>query len=321
MSTPTRTVYPIPKLALESMNGQHRIDLDDDSGWTRMPGSTGLKMPPMETIATRVPGVQGAVLQEVRALPRPVFIPIYCHGNSDHLTFLQMEDKMRQIVDPFGARRFRIIGTTARGSRELIVTYDSGLEGADGADVEGHSWCKIGLNATAFDPFARDMADRELEFRVTTAAVPFLGVVGGSDAPFPPMLTSGAVIGSDMPIQVYSKVPVYPRLDLVGPMDSFVGDLVPTVVDLDGNVIAVEDEAWHVDIPAGVPAGSTLTLVTDPRARSIRLDGDLAAGRVALGSALRPFYPGLNTLNVAAPGGSEDTRILLSWRESHWSLW
>lgn len=312
---------PIPKLTLQSMDGLYEIVLDASSGWIRMPGATGLKMPPMETVSSRIPGVHGAVLQEVRALPRPVFLPIYCHAETGHLSFLQMEDLLRRIVDPLGARTFRLIGTTVRGSRELILSYAGGLEGADGGDVEGHSWCKVGLNATAYQPFASDMVERALTFRVSPGDAPFLGVAGGSDAPFPGMLTSGAVIGDAMTVRVNSEVPVYPPLTLIGPMDSFVGDLTPTVVNSDGTTTQITDQAWHVEIPAGVPAGSTLKLVSDPRARSVRLDGALAAGRVKLGSSYRPFYPGLNTLSVAAPGGNEDTRIILSWFEQYRSLW
>jgi hypothetical protein len=42
---------------------------------------------------------------------------------------------------------------------------------------------------------------------------------------------------------------------------------------------------------------------------------------VALGSTLRPFYPGKNSLTVTSSGGDEDTLIVLSWREKFRSLW
>jgi hypothetical protein len=153
------------------------------------------------------------------------------------------------------------------------------------------------------------------------AESPFLGAVGGTDAPFPGMLSSGAVIGAGMNVVVESDVPVYPNLTLVGPMDSFTGSLSPVVVNLDGTTTTLTGSTWSVSIPPGVPTGQTFSMVTDPRARSIRLNGALAAGRVALGSTLRPFYPGQNVLSVTAPGGNDDTKIFLSWRELYRSLW
>lgn len=322
-STPTtpRNAYPIPKITLTSMNGLVRIPLDGSTGWIRMPGSTGLEMPPYDVIAGAIPGVAGGVVLDVRTQSRPIFIPIYCRSDTGHLSFLQMKDMLRSLVDPTTST-FRIVGATTRGRRELVVTYTGGLEGADGADVEGQSWGKFGINVVAYDPYAQDLEDKTLEFLVATDSTPFLGVVGGTDAPWPDMmLASASVIGTGMPVTINSEVEVYPTLELRGPMDSFQGDLSPIVSNSDGSTTVLTDQAWNVNIPDGVPSGQTLRLVTHPRIRSTRLNGALAAGRIALGSTLRPFYPGLNVLNVVAPGGTVDTRILLSWRELHRSLW
>lgn len=313
---------PIPILHLESMDGSVVIPLDNSEGWIRMPGSTGLEDVSFEVVAAPIPGVPGAVVQDVRVQPRPVFIPIYARSNTGHRTFLEMKDYLRDLVNPMsGTGTFKLVGHSVRGIRELVVTYDSGLEGADGADTEGLSWMKVGLKATAYSPFAQARADRLLEFRVVSTATPFLGVAGGTDTPWPAMLSSTAVVGEGMEIVVESEVPVYPTLKLVGAMTSFTGTLLPTVVSPTGVVTTIEDQEWSVDIPGGVPAGSTFVMNTDPRVRSVRMNGALAAGLVARGSQLRPFYPGTNTLDVVAPGGTTDTRIFLSWRDLYRSLW
>jgi hypothetical protein len=319
-STPQPVEYMIPSLTLESLDGGTQIPLDASEGWIRMPGSTGLEMPPYSVVSDTVPGVPGAVLRDTRVEARPVFIPIYC-GGTDQITFREMLDKIQRIVAPYGAQTFKIVGRSYRGTRELVVTYVSGLEGADDALAAGLTWCKIGLNAVAHDPYSYERVERSLEFRSAGATSPFMGIAGNSDTPFPVMLSSGSVIGAGMTITIASEVPVYPVLDLVGPMDSFAGTLSPTVVNPDGTITVLTENVWSVDIPAGVPTGQTLRLVTDPRARSVRLDGALAAGRVARGSATRPFFPGDNVLNVVAPGGTDDTRIRLTWREQHRSLW
>jgi hypothetical protein len=299
------------KVILESLDGTQRLPLDGSTGWWRMAGSTGLEMPPFDVVTGAVPGVAGSMLQDTRVGERIVTIPMFTASSGGHVDHLEMLDAIRRLVDPLNGM-FRVVAISARSERELAVVYTGGLEGSDGRDESGTYWRKLGLTAIACDPFAYDRADRLVEFQVGSTGTPFLGVVGGTDAPWPGALGSSAVIGSNMQVQVRSEVPVYPALELVGPMDSFAGTLSP---------VSMAGQSWSVSIPAGVPAGSSLRLVTSPRARSIRMDGQLAAGRVARGSTLRPFYPGLNVLDVAAPGGTEETRIRLSWREAYRSLW
>jgi hypothetical protein len=302
------------------MDGRVVIPLDNTAGWIRMPGSTGLEMPPTEVISSASPGVYGSTVQDVRVQERPVFIPIHAHSDTSQASFFQMMDTLRSLIDPLTGS-FRLVGSTSRTVREMVVTYDGGLEGADGGDSQGLSWAKVGLRATAHSPYAQAMEDRSLEFRFVSNAAIFMGVAGGTDATWPTSLSSESVVGSGMQVAIYSEAPVYPALTLIGAMTSFSGTLSPVVTNLDGTTTTITQGQWAVDVPLGVAAGSTMKLITDPRIRSIRLDGSLAAGRVARGSTLRPFYPGINILDVTAPGGTEDTRVILSWRELYRSLW
>lgn len=319
---PPARVWPsIPTIMLESMDGLVQIPLSGGSGWIRMPGATGLEMPPYEHIGGKIPGVAGGVLLDTRVDVRPVFLPIHLSTGSDHLAFLRQIALLRRLVDPT-IGQFKVIGRTDLGEREMHVTYVSGLEGIDSIDMQGLTWAKFGIAGNAYEPFAMAREARTLEFRMAPAGNPFLGVAGGTDAPWPEIaLSSGSVIGSGMDVTIDSDVEVWPTLELVGPMDSFTGTLSPIVIEADGTVNSHEGHEWSVSIPAGVPAGQTFLMVTDPRMRSIRLDGALASGRVALGSTLRPFYPGRNQLNVIAPGGNDDTRIRLSWRNLYRSIW
>ncbi|MCZ2837134.1 hypothetical protein [Modestobacter sp. VKM Ac-2985] len=270
----------------------------------------------MDVVTSAVPGVAGSVLQDVRAQERPVFVPVLVQAPT-LIAHLDLLSGIRDLVDPLRGE-FRIVGGTSRGERELTVVYTGGLEGSSGRDVSGVYWRKIGLTATACQPFAAARKDRLVEFATAGGAGPFLGSVGGTNALWPGAIASSAVIGENMRVQVTSEVPVYPTVELVGPMDSFTGTL-----RLEDSTLPpfFGGQSWSVSIPTGVPAGSTLRLVTDPRARSIRMDGQLAAGRVARGSTLRPFYPGVNVLDVSAPGGTEETRVRIRWRELHRSIW
>lgn len=320
-STAVDTRPQIPRLTLESMDGNLRIPLDGTEGFIRMPGSTGLEMPPVEIISTAIPGVVGTHLADVRIMERPVFVPIYAGGDGDMGVFRARLRLLYRIVDPTGRRPFRLVGESAEGARELIVTYTGGLEGADDAAQAGLSWARFGLNAVAHSPYAQARQDRVLTFRNATVAEPFLGVVGGTDAPWPGAISTSSVIGQGMPVQINSEVPVYPTVVLKGAMDSFQGTLSPVVFDEYGIETVLTDQEWLIDVPGGVPGGSSMRLVTDPRLRSFRFDGELGAERVSIGSRLRPFYPGRNTLNVSAPGSTEETVVTLSWREMFRSLW
>lgn len=301
----------VPILSLESLDGTRKIVLDGLSGWTHVPGATGLEMPPVEVVRSPVPGVHGSMMREVRVDERPVFLPLDAASpDAKQVTHQAMLNAIRALVDPLKGE-FRIVC----GERQLNVIYTEGLEGSFGTDEFGLYWRKFGLKAVACQPFAEGRRDRPIEFRMSAGGHPFLGVAGGTDAPWGTrQITSSALISDNMRIQVDSEVPVYPVVELIGPMDSFTGTM-----QLAEN--AQSGQVWSVSVPDGVPAGSTLRLVTDPRARSIRLDGALAAGLVARGSSLSPFYPGLNLMSVAAPGGTTDTRVRIVWRDLYRSLW
>lgn len=302
-----------PVLSLQSTDGSKVVRLNDTEGWILMPGATGLQMAQVTQFYRRIPGMHGSLPAGFRVPSRPVFLPLYVRGDSQ-LQYFERRQKLIDLIDPH-TRSFKIVATTAYSSRELICRYDGGLEGNDAPDVKGLNWEKLGLRLTAASPFARSRAERRLIFQAANSSdEPFMGVVGGTDAPWPGALTNSAVIGTGMEVFIGSEVPVHPRLDLIGPMDSFESTMAPKQ-DVNGT------QEWLVDIPLGVPAGSTFSLVTDGQSKSIRLDGQFAAGRVSLGSTLRPFQPGTNILDVTAPGGTPDTRIVISWYDLYWSLW
>lgn len=321
-SRPTLVQDQPPVLTLQSLDGSRKIVLDGASGWTHVPGATGLEMPPVEVVTSAVPGVHGSMLEEVRVEERPVFIPIDA-ASTDYrqVTHKAMLAAIRDLVDPLRGEFYIVCE-----DRQLKVMYTEGLEGSFGTSDFGLYWRKFGLKARACQPWAEGRTDRPVEFRMSAGGNPFLGVAGGTDAAWGTRsITSSALISDNMQVWVDSEVAVYPTVELVGPMDSFTGTM-----DLASNPMA--SSQWSVSVPGGVPAGYTLRLVTNPRARSIRLgpgdpatnpswSGDLAAGQVARGSTLRPFYPGLNLMNVAAPGGTTDTRVRIIWRDLYRSLW
>lgn len=316
--TPPRPTEPPPRLVLESFDGQRQIPLDGSTGWKAQAGATGLGMPPIEVVRSVIPGVHGSVQQEVRVGEREVILPLLLTASDRTLiTHQAMVSELVSLLDPLTGQ-FRIVSTTPLGERQLTVSYTGGLEGAFGRDSYSRWWRKIVLTAVGCQPFAEARKPRSVEFQMSGGGGVFLGVAGGTDAPWGTRaLSSSAVIGDSMRVQVTSEVPVHPVLELVGSMDSFTGTM------------ALEDTAlppyfggqkWSVSVPSGVASGESFRIVTDPRGTSIRANGQRAAGRVALGSSLTPFFPGGNVLSVAAPGGTADTRVRLSWTELFWML-
>lgn len=303
----------VPVLGLESLDGSKKIALNGESGWTHMPGATGLEMPPVSLVTSSVPGVHGSVLEEARVEERPIFIPIdACSPDYTQVSHQAMLNQIRDLVDPLKGEFYVVCG-----ERRLKVAYTEGLEGSFGVNDFGLYWRKFGLKALACQPFAEARQESSVVFSIDVEGRPFLGAPWGQLS-----LTSSAVISNDMKVIVGSEVPVFPTVELVAPMDSFFGE--------------VEGPAgsapWSVSVPDGIPTGYTLRMVTDPRARSIRMgagdpsttpnwSGELAAGLVARGSSLSPFYPGTNLMSVAAPGGTGDTRIRIIWRDLYRSLW
>lgn len=269
-----------------------------------LPGATGLNLPPRSLVTAATPGVVGTTLQEVRVGQREVFLPVHLSSDVSPVSFLESLADFESVVVPAGV--VKLVASSHRGERELSVVYSDGLEGDEGRDASGSLWCRLGLKFVAPDPWWRDRTDQVVEFKVAEPSAPLIGPVGGTDAPWPGMLASSVVIGQGMEVTVRSAIDVFPTLELTGPMDSFTGSM---------------DTGWSVQVPGGVPEGKTLRIVTDPRVRSIRLDGELAAGLVARGSQLRPFSPGVNTLNVLAPGASSDTKLRLSWRGGWRTAW
>ena len=320
-SRPITTQEQVPNLTFESLDGTKKIQLDGISGWTHLPGSTGLEMPPVDVVTSAVPGVAGSVLEEVRVEERPIFIPIDAAStDSRQVTHRAMLKAIRELVDPLRGE-FLVVCE----NRQLKVMYTEGLEGSFGSDF-GVYWRKFGLKALACQPWAEGRTDRPVEFQMASGGSPFLGTAGGTNTPWGTRkLTSSALISDNMRVWVDSEVAVYPIVELVGPMDSFTGTM-----DLATSQPGAGQ--WSVSVPNGVPAGYTLRLVTNPRARSIRMGagdpatnpswtGELAAGQVARGSTLRPFYPGVNLMNVGAPGGTDATRVRIVWRDLYRSLW
>ncbi|MFE9234768.1 phage distal tail protein [Cellulosimicrobium funkei] len=297
------------RLWFESMDGTTVLPIaaPDHAGALRMlKGSQGLGVAPSELAVAGTPGVEGGFVEDVISTERPVVIPmsVLTRTQAEQWAIVQA---LRDLTDPTDEMtpdgNFKLVADTASGRRELTLAYVSGLEG-DSMDLAHYD--RIVLQALAVQPFALDREAVRRPFPLGTAE-PFLSSGPGTDLPWGTrQLAPSTVIGEGMRVQMTSGRPFYPTIELRGPATS------ATITSSTG---------LSIHVPGAIPPGQTLRIVTDPRQKSIRLDGALAAGRVARGSRFAPFCPGENLLDVVVPGATSQTLLTLEWRGRHRSMW
>jgi len=288
---------------LESWDGSVKLPIarERHRGSIRLlTGGAGYEVAPSELALSSVPGAAGAVVTGVHTRPRDVLLPLQVHGRNQAAVWAEVQ-KLRDLTDPErGMTRdgnFRLVCRSASGTRQLSLAYRSGLEDA----VEDLPWMKeYVLDCLAPQPFPQDREEQSKPFLLASGNAGFLG------APWPPKLSSSAVMGAGTPVEMLSTVPVYVTAALTGPCDS---------------VLIEGSNGLRLDVPGGVPAGKTLRIVTDRRRKSIRLDGAPAAGMLAMGSKAPPFPLGQTLLSVTATGATAATRLVLSWLGLHRSLY
>lgn len=291
-------------MRVESLDRSAAVRFDSNPVTLRS-GFTGLEQAPVSLAISNSPGVEGGAIEQAQTVSRPIMLPLAVYGRDQASAWAAVQ-RLVEVVRPGEAvtreGSFRLVASSTSGVRELTCAYLSGLEGIETGNPR---FDQIALSLIAVDPYARDRDPRSVEFTLgeqTSRMVSANPGTAGSRK-----LGSSVVIGEDMPVEIVSGIPVWPRLDFTGPFSPL------TVTASTG---------MSISVPGGVPAGQTLTVVTDPRNKSIRLQGNLAAGLVARGSRIgAPFQPGINNLSVAATGATAASRIVLSWRGGWRSLW
>jgi len=299
------------KIWLESSDGSIVVPVNGPIRQRRVSllnGFAGLEVAPSELETSGTPGVEGTNLSSVTFPQRDVLLPMSLLG-ADQGEMWALRRQIWEVTDPTPPtpndppRTFRIVAESASGRRQLELCYVSGLEGDE---LGVPFFDRFVLQALAAQPFPEDREAVRREFPLGSAE-PFLSSSAGTDRPWGTrQLAPSTVIGEDMHLQMVSGRPFYPTIELRGPASS------ATITSSTG---------LSIHVPAPIPAGQTLRIVTDPRYKSIRLDGALAAGRVARGSRFAPFVPGENVLDVVVPDATSQTLLALEWRGRHRSLW
>jgi hypothetical protein len=296
------------RIWLESMDGSTVIDLNGGGGAFLRPGATGLQLPPLDVVTSVTPGMPGSYLEEVNVQERPVFLPLGFTSSAGQADFFAKLAVLRSFIDwddvTIGQTgMFRIGVSSLLGERLLDVVYKSGWEGTESPPDSGSDWAVFPLNLVAVDPYWRQRDPVELPFSAAAGPV-FLGSGDGSN-PWPRQISASTVIGSNMAIPVDGDVPVWPEIQIDGPVSA-------ATVTYPGTSIVV---------PSGVNDSSTLVLVTDPRFRSARLDGAIAWSSITLGSTVVPLKPGVNKMSVTVGTSGAGTGLILRWTPGWKTPW
>lgn len=299
---------------LESWDGAQRISVGGSShdGPVQLQvEASGLEEAPTQITTSAVPGVPGALATFSQTLVREPLLPLRINTADQAEQWAQVQ-ALRGLTDPSMEKltqdgSFRLVVASPSGTRQVGLVRQSGMEGT-GTELP---WTVLYvLDCMAPQPYAEDREDTTREYALGGGPDGFLAWTSGdTTAPnFEDLeLAPDVIIGDDMPLAVTSEVPPFVTLEIVGPTGA--------------GVVVEADTGLYLSIPDGVPAGQTLRIVTDPRRKSIRLDGSPAAGMLARGSLLRPLRFGQNLLSVTAPGADENTRLRLSYRGQYRSLW
>lgn len=302
--------YDTRSLWLESWDGTRTIPvpLDDyPHPVVGQRGFLGLGVNPNELVEHATPGSAGTQVAGVTFPARPVALPLALLADTQAELWRIMQD-LRDLTDPHTGMtmdgNFRLVVSSVSGTRQLPLAYRSGLEGED-TEYDGTD--HVVLDCVAVQPYAEDREESAMTFRLATGSKPFLAAAGTTHPWGTRTLSPSTVLGgTGTSVDLHSAVPVWPTLEITGPVTS---------------VTLTSNTGLSLSVPGGVAAGSTLRIVTSPRRKAIRLNGAPAAGLVARGSVLQPFTIGPNLLSVTAPGATDATSLRLVWRGMYRSLW
>lgn len=273
--------------------------------------ASGLEEAPQDVTIEPIPGVAGGVVTFSQTLVREPLLPLRI-GTANQAEQWVERQRLADLTDPSPEKltpdgTFRLVCSSPSGTRQVGLVRQGGMEGT-GTELP---WTvQYVLDCAAPNPFAEDREDTPREYSLGEGGGRFLAWDVG-DVDTPPFedvhLAWDVILGDDMPLVIESDVAPYVTLEIEGPTGA--------------GVIVSADSGLYLSIPAGVEAGETLRIVTDPRRKSIRLDGEPAAGMLAFGSVLRPLAFGQNMLSVTAPGATSATRLRLLYRSQYRSMW
>ncbi|WP_079249051.1 phage tail domain-containing protein [Streptomyces sp. IMTB 2501] len=293
------------KVTITGANGTgEEIHLTDFSGraWPAVflqDGATGLDMPPMEVYADTSPNLDGGWFRSTRAAERAILLPLYLYG-IDRRTILNLKRKLSRTLNPkngYCVLRFTEGDST---SRYLTAYYKGGMEGNEGSDNAGFTWCRYGIQLTAFDPWFYGDRDVIAEWKTGVGKV----FLKGADKPFLPLaISEGTISSRGVAIFNPGDVEAWPVWEIGGPVRSF------TISSPDGRKFGINPKDPSVDL---ISTGETLTIDTRPGYKTItRSNGENFWPRLDPNPAMFELPAGESKVNVQMNPGASNAALRL----------
>lgn len=262
--------------------------LDVDESRLVLPGYTGHRAPPVILSEEQGPDRDGAVLRQVRTGVRELSIPVVLWGTDSEF----LDDRMATLglaLDPTrGPGRIRV-ERDGGTFRELECIYAGGLEGTD--NDPGHD--SVVLTFRAHNPYWLDIVDNA----VTITRAP-----AGSFFPFFPLQLTASELFANAVVDNSGDIESWPVWTIHGP------GFEPLIRNLDSGALTQL---------AGITLvmGDVLIIDTRPGIKSVRLNGGSAFGDLSVGSTLWPLARGEQSVRIELSGASDDTSVVLTWRQ------
>jgi hypothetical protein len=241
----TFTLYPAGGRAPRLLN-------DRANGLRVLKGIEGLNAPDFQLVTSTTPLLDGEQLDDVYALSRDIFLPMMISGRTEG-EFRERAAALISDLFPLRGQGMFEVAQPDGKRRRVPVIYVDGMRGTEGITDGGQTWWKFGLKLRALNPWW--LGDTITQRWAQEAEpVTFLPIT-------PRRVNPSAVLGQAT-INNPGDVETYPIWRLTAPAT--------------GVTLTRPDTGEYLGIAASMPAGSTLTINTNPRAVDLRLSSGVA---------------------------------------------
>lgn len=275
--------------------GDQSIEFKRENGASLRPGLMGLDMPPYELVTDNPGGQDGARLDFVRVLERPIFIPFMLESTTNE-GLRALKRKVAQIVTPTTGDT-RILVEHQDGTRRQIWATGSQALGQAWA-WDARTWQKVGIDFIAYDPFWQSV-DPSTKLFAPAAPVEFLG-----EEFFPMSLSSDRTLG-DVTVDNNGDADTYPTWEIHGPGEDL--------------TITNSTTGYAFGIEGTIASDEIVFIDTNPNAMTIVDDeGTDAWMRTSEDSHLWPLVPGLNAISISMASSEPGTSyVRVNWTTRH----
>lgn len=254
-------------------------------------GASGLGMPTFAATRERWPGGAGAILRDLRAEERAFSLPWVVESRDRAEQWQWLRDLRRRVNPLHGPVTFVCIGP-AGDRRELVATYQGGLEDDSGGADDQPEWQRYAVAFVADDPWYRAAAETVEEWSgAGQIHRPFFKLL--------PLRLSSSTVFATPRLTVGGDLTAWPVWTVRGPA---VGITLRNLTT---------GERLFVDLT--LAAGEWLRIDTNPRAPGITRDNGLRWFPQA-GSTLWGLAPGTVDLEITLGGATAATSVTLAYR-------